>query len=169
MQKRQRPTGVTIITILTIMIGIILLIAGISLFVVGALTLNNHFHMTTTNSTNFYAMSHIFGIIGISLGVVLLVIGVAYVVMFYGLLKGRGWAWTITVILLFIGIAIQIISTAVGGVFTASFNNDINSTDSVLLGLAVALLGIITNIATLYYLYRPHIKSYFGKTTGSAS
>jgi|SRR6476620_2802524 len=169
MQTRQRPTGVTIITILTIVVGIILLIAGISLFVVGALILDNHFHMTTTNSTNFYALSHIFGMIGISLGVILLVIGVAYVVMFYGLLKGRGWAWTITVILLFVGIAIQLISTAVVGIFTSSFNNDNNSTDSILLGLAGALLGIITNIATLYYLYRPHVKSYFGKTTGSVS
>jgi hypothetical protein len=169
MQTRQRPTGVTIITILTIMVGVILLIAGLSLIVVGALTLANHFHMTTTNSTSFYALSHVFGIIGISLGAVLLVIGVAYVIMFYGLLKGRGWAWTITVILLFFGIAIQIISTAVGSVFTASFNSDIKSFDSVPLGLAGALIGIITNIVTLYYLYRPYVKSYFGKTTGSAS
>ena len=169
MQARQRPTGVTIITILTIMVGIILLMAGISLFVIGALILDNHFHMTTTNSTSFYALSQVFGIIGISLGAVLLVIGVSYVVMFYGWLKGRGWAWTMTVILLFIGIAIQIISTAVGDVFTASFNKGINSTDSVLLGVAGALIGIITNIVTLYYLYRPYVKRYFGKTTRSAS
>jgi hypothetical protein len=39
------------------------------------------------------------------------------------LLKGKTWAWTITVILLLIGIAIQIISMAIGGILTASAGN----------------------------------------------
>ena len=46
-------------------------------------------------------------------GGVLLAIGIGYIAMFYGLLKGKGWAWTITTILLIIGIAMQIISTYV--------------------------------------------------------
>jgi multisubunit Na+/H+ antiporter MnhB subunit len=63
--------------------------------------------------------------IGIAFGGVILAIAIASFVVAYGLLKGLGWAWTVTVILSIISIIIS---------------------------------GII-----LYYLYRPHVKAYFGK------
>jgi hypothetical protein len=47
-------------------------------------------------------------------GGVLIVIGIGYLVVSYGLLKGRGWAWTVTLILSYIGIATSIIAI-VGG------------------------------------------------------
>ncbi|HEX2124507.1 MAG TPA: hypothetical protein VHF44_02775, partial [Nitrososphaeraceae archaeon] len=47
------------------------------------------------------------------IGVALIALGTAYFVMAYGLWKGKGWAWTITLILSFIGIALGIASIAV--------------------------------------------------------
>jgi uncharacterized protein YqgC (DUF456 family) len=79
--------------------------------------------------------------------------------MSYGLFKGKGWAWTITIILTIIGIAIQIVSTSVGSVFIASLNNANNVSS----GIIGSIIGIAINIAVLYYLYRPHVKAYFGK------
>src|SRR5215831_19379129 len=50
------------------------------------------------------------GLIFVVFGAIPLAIGLAYLVTAYGLLNGRGWAWTISTIVLIIGIIIQIIS-----------------------------------------------------------
>ena len=83
----------------------------------------------TDNGTGegFGFMGPFFGITFLLIGGVLLVIGISYMEMSHGLLKGRGWAWTITVILTIIGIAVQIISGITNSVFTASFTGDPNS------------------------------------------
>ena len=104
--KQDRPTGVTIIAILTIINGILLLLFGIVLVALGALFSGNS--MSTSQ-----AISQFFGTISAAIGGILVAIGIGYIVMFYGLLKGKGWAWTITIILLIIGIAMQIVSTYV--------------------------------------------------------
>jgi hypothetical protein len=169
MQKTHRPTGVTIIAIFTIMVGVILSIAGVSLVAVGALISDSHFRATTAHSSSFYALSQVFSTFGMALGVILLSIGLTYVVLFYGLMKGTRWAWNITVILLIIGIAIQLISTISVVVFTASVNNGTDSSYSIFLGSAGAVIGIVANIVTIYYLYRPAVKFYFGKERSASS
>jgi hypothetical protein len=75
--------------------------------------------------------------------------------MAYGLLKGMGWAWTISIIVLFIGIVIDIVSLSITSV--GVFSN----TGSNLLG---NIVGIGISAFIVYYLYRPHVKAYFGKT-----
>ena len=92
--KQHRPIGVTIIAILTIIDGILLLLSGISLVALGAFISVNPAN-TTTSSSNIGAQ--FIGIISAAVGGVLLVIGIGYIVMFYGLLKGKEWAWTITI------------------------------------------------------------------------
>jgi hypothetical protein len=82
-------------------------------------------------------------------GVALLTLGIAYFVMAYGLLKGKGWAWTITVVLSCIGIALGIVSVVTGNVG--------------------AIFYILINAFILYYIYRPYVKSFFGKTTTTAA
>ena len=133
---------------------------GISLIGVGALiSVASH----TTTSTN--SLNQFFGVISAAVGSVLLVIGIGYLVMSYGLLKGRGWAWTITIILMFIGIAIQIISTTSGTVFNVSLlsNSSSNNVNTVNSGIIGGIIGIAINVAIVYYLYRPNVKAYFGK------
>src|ERR687886_345674 len=147
--KQHRPIGVTIIAILTIIDGILLLLSGISLVALGAFISVNPAN-TTTSSSNIGAQ--FIGIISAAVGGVLLVIGIGYIVMFYGLLKGKGWAWTITIILLIIGIAIQIVSTSVGGAFTASSSH--HNTNNLTSGIVGSIIGIAINIVALYYLYR---------------
>src|SRR5436309_5717530 len=151
MQNKQqhRPTGVTIIAILTIINGILLLLSGITLVALGALLSGN-----STSTSSQAAVAQFFGTISAAVGGVLLAIGIGYIVMFYGLLKGKGWAWTITIILIIIGIAIQIVSTSVGSVFTSSLQN----TNNVISGIVGSIISIAINIVILYYLYRPHVK-----------
>jgi hypothetical protein len=168
MQKQHRPTGVTIIAILTIIGGLVLLFSGVALIALGALIPS--FNLTSNNTTNSpfsHASAQLLGIIAAAIGSVLLAVGIGYLVMFYGLLKGKGWAWTITIVLLIIGIAIHIASSAFGSVFTASTTSLHNNNGSS--GIVGAIIGIAIDIAILYYLYRPHVKAYFGKTKPAAT
>jgi len=86
-----------------------------------------------------------YGLVGVSAGIGagLLALGIAYLVMAYGLWRGKRWAWSITVILSFIGIAL-------GAVLIVSGN-------------IAAIFNLIINAIVLYYLYRPHVKVFFGK------
>jgi hypothetical protein len=100
------------------------------------------------------------------LGAILIVIGVGYLVMSYGLLKGKGWAWTITIILTVISIAIQIVSGITNSIIVASISN---YGASIMSGLIGQIIGIAINIIILYYLYRPHVKAFFGKSDQTTS
>jgi drug/metabolite transporter (DMT)-like permease len=140
--KRQRPTGVTIVAILIIIGGILFLLAGIGTVTLGAL---------------FF--QEIIAVVFAIIGAILLAVGIGYLVVSYGLLKGREWAWTITIILLFIGIGIDIVSIVYGSfVINMDIVTFLTSNSGSFVSLAISVL-------ILYYLYRPHVKSYFGKTS----
>jgi hypothetical protein len=65
---------------------------------------------------------------------------------------------------MFIGIAIQIISTTSGAVFNASlFSSSGNNANTVISGIIGGIIGIAINVVVIYYLYRPNVKVYFGK------
>jgi uncharacterized membrane protein HdeD (DUF308 family) len=104
-------------------IAILMIISGIALISVGA------------------------ALIVIGIGVVPIALGIASFVMAYGLWKGKGWAWTITLILSVISIISGIVSIATGNVG--------------------AIIHIIINAVVIYYLYRPNVKAYFGKVQPS--
>jgi hypothetical protein len=99
------------------------------------------------------------GIAGVAVGSLFIsqIVGLGFVIVSYGLLKGKRWSWTITVILLFIGIAINVVSIIFG---SFAINMD---TSSFLTTNSGSIVGIIISVIILYYLYRPHVKSYFGK------
>jgi uncharacterized membrane protein HdeD (DUF308 family) len=97
--------------------------------------------LTIIGGIIFLANGLVLLIIGI--GIILLALGIAYMVMAYGLWKGRGWAWTITLILSAIGIVVALVSIAAGNV--------------------AAIVNIIIHGIVIYYLYRPNVKTFFGK------
>ncbi len=83
-------------------------------------------------------------IVFFSIGGVLTAIGIGYLAVSYGLLKGRGWAWSIALILSYIGIVVAIISIVSGNF--------------------VPVINLAINIAIVYFLYRPQAKAFFGKS-----
>lgn len=158
----ERPLGVTVIAILIVIGGISFLFGGISLVIVGAF-LSTAF---TDVSTSSPFIGSFFGILSAALGAVLLVVGIGYIIMSYGLLKGKGWAWTITIILTLIGIAINIISAITGGVSHMSTINNMNGdANSYIYGIVGSAIGIAISVVIIYYLYRPRVKLFFGKTS----
>jgi hypothetical protein len=83
------------------------------------------------------------GAIGGPIAIILIPIGIVYFVVAYGLLKARSWAWTWTVILSIISIVLNVITIAFLGI--------------------LSIINIVFGAIILYYLYRPHVKAYFGK------
>jgi len=130
LQQKHRPLGVTIIAILTIIGGIGFLASGIAAVVAAPF-------LSDTEG------------LSAGIGAVLIALGIAYFVMAYGLWKGKGWAWTITLVLSFIGIAFGIASIITGNIG--------------------AVFHLIINIIVVYYLYRPNVKAFFGKSVSYSS
>ncbi|MEO9363209.1 MAG: hypothetical protein ABI348_04840 [Nitrososphaera sp.] len=139
----SRPRGVTIIAILNIISGIVMLFAGVGLAAVISLS------TLDPGIAGQMAQTKLAGGVGVIVGGVLTVLGIISLVVAWGLLKGKGWAWTVTVILSIITVALGVVHLAGGNV--------------------VSIINIIISGVILYYVYRPHIKAYFGKVPPASS
>jgi lysylphosphatidylglycerol synthetase-like protein (DUF2156 family) len=142
---------VTIIAVLNIIGGVIMLLIGIGLAVAGAIipfVPQSEFQQQQQNLTaGDIDLSQIPpSLVGgglLAIGGILIAIGILSFVVSYGLLKGRTWAWTLTVVLSIISIVLNAISIAAGNI--------------------ASLVSVIISGIILYYLFRPHVKAYFGK------
>jgi hypothetical protein len=140
--SKTRPTGVTIIAILNIISGIIMLIGGVGLAAISSILPT----MTTLdpNAGGQMAIAGLLGVGGAAVGGILIILGIISFIVAWGLLKGKSWAWSVTIILSIISIVIGIISLVAG-----NFGSVVN----------IIIAGII-----IYYLFRPHVKAFFGKS-----
>ena len=118
------------------------------------------------NAAELQALARFLGGVGVVIGAMVLAVGIGYLVVSYGLLKGKGWAWIVTVILTIIAIAVQIVSGITASMFNASFIDD---TNSFVTGIIAQIVGIAINGVILYYLYRPNVKAFFGRSLPSTS
>jgi hypothetical protein len=130
---QHRPTGITIISILMIIGGIILLFTGITPLFLGPLI-----SIDSDSSTSELGLLITIG------GLVLVGIGIASIIVSWGLLKGKRWARTITLIISIIAIIFAIVSLVSNG-------------DLVHI-IPVIIYGII-----IYYMFTDKVKLFFGK------
>jgi len=125
---KVRPTGVTILVVLQALSGIIIIgfaayisvILGSIGIVEGASTMLNPGGIL------------MWVITGIATA-----LGIGSFVMAWGLLRGKSWAWTWTLIFTIIRLIFDLPSMNV--------------------------VGVIVDLVILYYLFRPHVKDFFGK------
>jgi hypothetical protein len=139
---KSRPTGVTIIAILNIIGGIIMLIVGLVAVAAGAIIPSLPPSALEGSDLSGVPVGFIGGG-AIAVGAFLIALGIVSFIVAYGLMKGLSWAWTVTIILSIISIVSNAISIASG-----NFGG---------------IVSIIISGVILYYLYRPHVKAYFGK------
>jgi hypothetical protein len=132
--SQHRPTGITIISILMIIGGIILLFIGITPLFLGPLI---------SIDISDYAISEL-GMLTTISGLVLVGLGIASFIVSWGLLKGKGWARTITLIISIIAIIFAIISLA--------------SIRDLIHIIPIVIYGII-----IYYMFTRKVKLFFGK------
>jgi hypothetical protein len=163
-----RPLGVTIIAILTIIGGILLIFGGLSLLAVGAIFTavtfedqQQQLQLQNSDLAELQPLTQFFGSFGLAIGAIILAVGIGYLVVSYGLLKGKKWAWITTVILTIIAIVIQVASVISSSMLTQSLTND---PAAIVSGIAAQIVSIAINGVILYYLYRPNVKAYFGRS-----
>lgn len=138
-----RPTGVTIIGVLMAIAGVVMIIAGISAMAIAPLI-----PMAVQSQDLAGGISSaMLGGFAVASGAVMLALGIASLVIAYGLFKGRSWAWTAAVVLSIIGIVMSVVSIVTGNVGS--------------------IVSLIINGIIIYYLYRPHVKAYFGKAVSA--
>jgi hypothetical protein len=130
---QHRPTGITIIAILMIIGGLVLLFTGITPLFIGPLI-----SIDSDYSTSALGLFITIG------GLTLVALGIASLIVSWGLLKGKGWARIITLIISIIAIIFAIVSL-------------ISSEDLVHI-ISVIIYGII-----IYYLFTKKVKLFFGK------
>lgn len=157
--ETKRPVGVTIIAILAIVGGILLLFGGIALVALAPIlsqininddngTSNSSFSLNINGTDVTIPRNSLFlfgGFLGI-IGGMLIVIGIAGFVVAWGLLTGKGWAWIFTIIVAIISIILNLILVISGSI--------------------ESVIGLIIYGIIIYYLYRPSVKSYFGRVKG---
>jgi uncharacterized membrane protein (DUF2068 family) len=154
---RHRPTGVTILGLLFVIAGAFALVGGIA--TLGAIPFvanlgpnvigNNELQfngqpLTPSEQTALVQGS---GSILTALGAFLIPLGIASLIVAYGLFKAKSWAWFVAVVLSTIGLAINVLSLVTGGMGA----------------ITGALVGIAINAIVLYYLSRRNVRQYFGK------
>ncbi len=155
---RHRPTGVTILGVLFVIAGAFALLGGIATLVAipfvsnvnpnvigNELQLNGQQPLLTPSEQTALAQGS--GSILTVLGAVLIPLGIASLVVAYGLFKGKSWAWLVAVALSIIGLVVNVISLV-----TANIG-----------AITGALVGIAINAIVLYYLSRRNVRQYFGK------
>ena len=98
--RRQRPTGVTIIAVLAIIVGILSLLGGLLVVAasafVGAIA------------------SPVGGAVLVALGSFLVLIGLIFLVAAYGFWKGTKWGWWVGIIATALSLIGSVVSLATG-------------------------------------------------------
>lgn len=147
--KEGRPKGITLLGIFDIIQGPVLLLISMALFVLLPILAKNPEQLTKPTGLAYDVLTGWMGYVTASgffaLGITTTCTGI-------GLLKKKQWAWKIAVFLSLIGIVISLIPLP--------FYHDPTT-------LIEAIIEIVLDIIVLYYLYKPHIKEYFDKTTQS--
>ncbi len=75
------------------------------------------------------------------LGTLSLLVGLFWLAEGFGALRGKGWAWTVGIIIFVLSI--------------------INSIIQIALGSYASVVGVIINLGIIYYLFRPGVRAYF--------
>ena len=142
---KSRPRGVTIAATVNIIVGIAGLFFGIGFIAQDALLhpiIESAFDLPRQNLSADQASTPGFGI---ALGAVFAPLAIVSFIVASGLLKGRRWAWTSSLVLSIISMGWYAFTVAI---ITSNGGRTI---------------GVIIGAVTIYYLYRPYVKVYFGK------
>jgi lysylphosphatidylglycerol synthetase-like protein (DUF2156 family) len=128
-EKSRRPVGVTIIAVLEILAALVMLSVGGLALVSG-------------ETASALRLGLVPGLIAV-LGAIMLILGIIMLGVAWGLWTGRGWAWTLAVVFVILGVVVGIAHVIAGGYH--------------------GILTLILQIVIVYYLFRPNVRAYFGK------
>ena len=85
MANTSRPFGITLLAVLHVLQAIVFFLGGIALIAIGAFI-----------RRGIFGMHRFLGGAASLIGVVIIVVGLLYFGLAWGLWGGRGWAWTVS-------------------------------------------------------------------------
>ena len=132
----QRPTGVTILAILSAIGGILVILGGVALLGLGAIA-------GSAGAGGLGGLAAIFGI-------AFLALGVAELVLAYGFWGLKPWAWTLGIGLAVISLALVVVQALLSGNIVGS--------------LTSSIITIVIWAVVIWYLWQPQIKAAFGRS-----
>jgi hypothetical protein len=138
--RRQRPLGVTILTILQI-------IGGIGDIILGVLLLLAYAVVSALIGGGFLGTALLL------LGMVAFGLGIFSFALAYGLWTGKGWAWIFSLIGALIGLMLGVVGRVVGGLTLENLAN---------------LIPIVLYALILFYLNTGNVRAFFGRSAGVA-
>jgi hypothetical protein len=127
-----RPLGITLLAILHVLQAVILFLGGVALIALSALLRRDLLGVPR----------FLHGAVSL-IGVVVVVVGLLYLGLAWGLWTGKGWAWVLSLILAVLGIIVSVISL-VRGAFGP-------------------LIVLILDAIIVFYLFRPNVRTFFGE------
>lgn len=136
----ERPSGVTLLAIVYILLGLLSLFWSLLVFGVGAVTgltgaIVGADNMASFGSANFWG-----GILGVAGATLDFIIA-------FGLLNLRRWAWALALLGLAITVITGVLGLSGGGFFA----------------VCCGILGLLVPAGILYYLLRPDVRRAFGR------
>lgn len=133
MASIYRPFGVTLLAVLHVIQAVFFLLIGVLIVAIGGFV-----------SRRVLVVPHLLAGILWFIGAVLIIIGLIYLVLAYGLWTGKDWARVISLILAGLGAVLSLLSLLRGGV--------------------VAIITLLLDVLIVYYLTRPNVKAFFEKS-----
>jgi hypothetical protein len=137
---KNRPTGVTVMVVLQILTGLGSL--GLGFMLASTYAFLGSLMASGAEGVTFSAdFGGLLVVAGALLGGILIVIGIANLLIAYGLFKGKSWAWILCLMFAVISVVFGILTFPVG------------------------IVTILFNALIIYYLTRRNVKVYFEKVT----
>lgn len=136
----QRPTGVTLLAVLFIILGLVSLLWSLLVFGFGAVTGVTGAIIGVDNVTAAGRASFWNGVFGVAGAMIDFIVA-------FGLLNLRRWAWLLALIAVGINVVTGVLGLFEGGFFAVCWG----------------ILGLIVPAIILYYLLRPDVRRAFGR------
>ncbi len=147
---RHRPRGVTILGTLAILSGLAGMVAGGVLLgaslVVGTITSSLKDFLASQGYpqlVNYVTTANV-AIVLATLGIFSVLVGIFWLAEGFGVLQGKGWAWTVGIVILVLSI--------------------INSAIQIVFGNYASGISLVINLGIIYYLMECRVRAYFGRT-----
>lgn len=126
----RRPLGLSIIAILGFICGFVMVLSGIAITVIPWM-------LESVEITIPLLLKTLFGVAGL----LILIFGMFFLVLSYGLWSGKSWAWWTYVVLLALGILSSLFLIPI---------------------LPLVSISLVIYVVVLYYMTRRNVRKYFG-------
>jgi hypothetical protein len=148
--EQKRPLGITLISLFLILIGIAAFLAALGMAFLATLSLEQFLEMMEEGVSEWLIDNYptVFG----AIATIFLLQGVLVLLLAYGFLKARPWAWTMGMVLALVSIIIAFIQP-----WAIGFNDPA--------WVSQLIWSLFWPWVIIIYLTRPRIKRYFGRPT----